>query len=92
MYEKFNQLKEFHEEEMARIQKKYYELEKIFAERPSRAEDLSKIKELIEIKEMMDIEVSTYHKRVEHANQIVKYLNMELSNYKDNYDMFGPND
>ena len=36
--------------------------------------------------------MKTYHKKVEHANEIVKYLNLELENYKDSYDMFGPND
>ena len=40
----------------------------------------------------MDIEVRTCHKKVEHANEIVRYLNLELENYKDTYDMFGPSD
>lgn len=30
--------------------------------------------------------------KVKHANEIVKYLQLELENYKDAYDIFGPND
>lgn len=41
---------------------------------------------------MMDFEIATCHKKVEHANQIVRYLNLELSNYKDTYDIFGPSE
>lgn len=40
---------------MRRLQKKYDELERIFQERPSRAEDLSKIKQLIEERTKMDL-------------------------------------
>lgn len=29
--------------------------------------------------------------KVKHANEIVKYLQMELENYKEAYDIFGPN-
>ena len=28
--------------------------------------------------------------RIKHANEIVKYLQLELENYKNVYDMFGP--
>ena len=34
--------------------------------------------------------METYQKKAEQANEIVKYLNLELENYKDNYDIFGP--
>ncbi len=39
----------------------------------------------------MDIQIQSYQKRMETANQIVKYLNLQLQNYKDAYDIFGPN-
>jgi FtsZ-binding cell division protein ZapB len=29
--------------------------------------------------------------KVKHANEIVKYLQLELENYKEAYDIFGPN-
>ena len=29
---------------------------------------------------------------METANEIVRYLNLELENYKDAYDIFGPQD
>jgi hypothetical protein len=39
----------------------------------------------------MDVEIQSYQKRMETANEIVKYLNLELENYKDVYDIFSPN-
>ena len=54
-------------------------------------EDLTKIKELINMQTKMDIEIQSYQKKMETANEIVKYLNLELENYKDAYDIFGPN-
>lgn len=38
----------------------------------------------------MDGEIKTYHKKMETANEIVRYLNLELENYKEAYDIFGP--
>ena len=37
----------------------------------------------------MDIEVKQFKKKVGNANEIVKYLNLQLQNYKDVYDIFG---
>lgn len=34
--------------------------------------------------------VEAAEKKVKTANQIVKYLQLELENYKDTYDIFGP--
>lgn len=48
-----------------------------------------KIRELTNLKSKMDQEMKTYYKKVEKANEIVKYLNMELENYKVVYDIFG---
>jgi hypothetical protein len=38
----------------------------------------------------LDIEIQSYQKKMETANEIVKYLNLELENYKDVYDIFAP--
>lgn len=39
-------------------------------------EDLTKIKELINMQTKMDIEIQSYQKKMETANEIVKYLNL----------------
>ena len=90
MYEEFTELKDSHELEMNKLTKKYKELETLFEERPSRVEDLSKIKALIEEKEKMGQEIQKCQKKITSANEVVKYLNLELENYKDVYDIFGP--
>lgn len=36
----------------------------------------------------MNIQLKGYYKKVEKANQIVKYLNLQLQNYKEVYDIF----
>lgn len=64
------------------MQAKFDELEKLFLERPSRPEDLSAIKDLLEEKEDMARIVEAAELKVKHANEIVKYLQMELENYK----------
>lgn len=92
MYREFSEMRQCHEEEVYSLTYKYAELEKLFEERPSREEDLSKIKELIEEKTKMNAEVKICQKKVKEANEIVRYLNLELENYKDTYDIFGPTD
>jgi hypothetical protein len=39
-------------------------------------EDLTKIKELMNMQTKLDIEIQGYHKKMETANEIVKYLNL----------------
>jgi hypothetical protein len=39
-------------------------------------EDLTKIKELINLQSKRDIEIQSYQKKMETANEIVKYLNL----------------
>lgn len=39
----------------------------------------------------MDFELKCFQKKAETANEIVKYLNLELENYKDTYQIFGAN-
>ena len=36
----------------------------------------------------MDVQIQTYQKKAQTANEIVKYLNLELENYKDTYHLF----
>ena len=50
----------------------------MFSERPSRAEDLSKIKELIDERSKLNLEIQQAQKKVAGANEIVKYLNLQL--------------
>lgn len=38
----------------------------------------------------MDIEAKEFKKKIMGANEIVKYLNLQLENYKEVYDIFGP--
>ena len=47
MQEEFIEMRKGHQMQLFMLNKKYAELEKLFSERPSRAEDLSKIKELM---------------------------------------------
>ena len=54
LYSEFQEIKERNNAEMSRLQRKYDELEMLFQERPSRAEDLNKIRELIGEKAKMD--------------------------------------
>lgn len=92
MYLEFQLMKEEHLKQCASLEGKIKELELLFSDRPSRAEDVSKIKELTNMKTQLDNEIKTYHKKMETANEIVKYLNLELENYKETYDIFGPNE
>ena len=39
-------------------------------------EDLNKIKELINLQTQKEMEIQSYQKRMETANEIVKYLNL----------------
>ena len=64
--------------EINSLNRKYQELEHLFQERPSRAEDLSKIKDLTEEKSKMDLEMKEFRKKVKEANDIVRYLSLEL--------------
>jgi len=41
-------------------------------------EDLTKIKELTNMQMKLDIEIQSYQKKMETANEIVKYLHLEL--------------
>lgn len=61
----------------------------MFDERPSRPEDLSTIKDLLEDQNGMARMIEAAEMKVKHANEIVKYLQLELENYKDTYDIFG---
>lgn len=69
-------MKENHANEYRSLERKYKELEEIFSVRPSRPEDVTKIKELISIQTKLDQEIIIYHKKMETANEIVKYLNL----------------
>lgn len=37
------------------------------------------------------MQMQKFQKKAETANEIVKYLNLQLQNYKDTYDIFGAN-
>ena len=39
----------------------------------------------------MDIQMKSLQKKAETSNEIVKYLNLELENYKETYHIFGAN-
>lgn len=78
MYIEFQALRDHHQGLVNALNKKYTELETLFEERPSRMEDLTKIKELINMQTKLDIEIQSYQKKMETANEIVKYLNLEL--------------
>ena len=92
MQEEFQELCRHHNKRYQLLLDRYNQLEKMFAERPSRAEDVTKIKELINLKSLMDKEIQNYQKNMNTANEIVRYLNMELENYKETYDIFGKSD
>lgn len=92
MFREFNAMKENHKNEYESLERKYKELETLLSDRPSRVEDVTKIKELINIQTKLDQEITIYHKKMETANEIVKYLNLKLENYKETYDIFKPND
>ena len=68
MYSEFEILRQQHIYDRQSLLKKYNELQKLFEERPSRAEDLTKIKELINMQTKMDIEIQSYQKKMETAN------------------------
>lgn len=69
-------MKEHHKNEYESLERKYKELETLLSDRPSRVEDVTKIKELINIQTKLDQEITIYHKKMETANEIVKYLNL----------------
>lgn len=76
MFREFNAMKENHKNEYESLERKYKELETLLSDRPSRVEDVTKIKELINIQTKLDQEITIYHKKMETANEIVKYLNL----------------
>lgn len=69
-------MKENHKNAYENLERKYKELETLLSDRPSRVEDVTKIKELINIQTKLDQEITIYHKKMETANEIVKYLNL----------------
>jgi hypothetical protein len=62
----------------------------MFNERPSRPDDIRQIKILLKEIENHKKAVAEAEIKVVHANEIVKYLQLELENYKNVYDIFGP--
>ena len=89
MMKQFEEMKRQHQNRYSLLEKKYNELEYLFDERPSRGEDVAAIRNLQNQKEKMDIQVKSFQKKAQTANEIVKYLNLELENYKDTYHLFG---
>lgn len=76
MFIEFNKMRENHKNGYENLERKYKELETLLSDRPSRVEDVTKIKELINIQTKLDQEITIYHKKMETANEIVKYLNL----------------
>jgi archaellum component FlaC len=58
------------------------------ATRPSKPEDVEIIKQLNSEGQKLEKTLKENYKTIEHANEIVKYLQMELENYKQMYNLF----
>lgn len=57
-------------------------MERLFNERPSRNDDIKQIKVLLKEIDGMKKMLNDSDLKVAHANEIVKYLQLELENYK----------
>lgn len=63
---------------------------RLLDERPSRNEDIQAIRDLYKQLEMAARSREESALQVHRANEIVKYLQLELENYKTTYGIFGP--
>ncbi len=78
MLQQFHNIKNQHQKKYLALYSKYLQLQKLFNSRPSRAEDVTKIKQLTTLKDKINYEMQTCQKKVQTANEIVRYLNMQL--------------
>ncbi|KAL4453698.1 hypothetical protein ABPG74_009594 [Tetrahymena malaccensis] len=90
MKKDFEELIKAHKLKSEELRGEYRELERLFNERPSRPDDIRQIKLLLKEIENYKKCLSEAEIKVLHANEIVKYLQLELENYKNVYDIFGP--
>lgn len=90
LYEEFQLLSSTHQKDYTKLMFRYNELEQLYEKRPSRPEDIQRIKELRSIQAKLEGDIVIYNRKLDTANEIVEYLNRELENYKEVYDIFGP--
>ncbi|CAD8134911.1 unnamed protein product [Paramecium pentaurelia] len=64
------------------------DLQSQFNNRPSRQDDLDMIKQLEKENEDLKEQIQNNFAKIEYANEIVKYLQIEVENYKKQYNLF----
>lgn len=62
----------------------------MFLARPSRPEDIRRIKYLLAEIENLRVVLKSADQKALEADDISKHLKLELQNYKNVYDIFGP--
>ncbi|KAL4446600.1 hypothetical protein ABPG74_005538 [Tetrahymena malaccensis] len=91
MKKEYENLIHAHKNRVEELNIELRDLERLFAERPSRPDDIKQIKLLLKELELTKKKLAETDIKILHANEIVKYLQLELENYKNIYEIFGPN-
>lgn len=81
MKKEFEILLNAHRDRIEELRFEYRELERLFNQRPSRPDDIRHIKLLMKEIDHFRKQLSDAEVKVLHANEIVKYLQLELENY-----------
>ncbi|CAD8134685.1 unnamed protein product [Paramecium octaurelia] len=91
IFELTQQLLKFEEQSKIfteQLKEQINDLQNQFNNRPSRQDDLDIIKQLEKENEDLKEQIQSNFAKIEYANEIVKYLQIEVENYKKQYNLF----